>query len=87
MESIMTYPDKGYDIEIWLCETDTDTTYTADIKYPCGELIKGLEGLPSKRNAVYWAVCEIEKMQYANHEGCGNEYCKDNRYLKLIRSK
>jgi hypothetical protein len=87
MESIMTYPDKGYDVEIWLCQHDKGVTYTADIKYPCGELVQGMECIASKRNAVYWAVCEIEKLPYANHEGCKDEYCKDNRYLQLIRGK
>lgn len=87
MESIMQYPDKGYDVEIWLDEHDRTTTYTADIKYPCGELVQGMECLPSKRNAVYWAVCEIEKMPYAHHDGCTLEYCAPNRYLRLIRGK
>lgn len=87
MQSIMQYTDKGYDVEIWLVEHDRTTTYTADIKHPCGELVEGMECIESKRNAVAWAVSEIEKMPYAYHEDCENDYCVPSRYLRKIRGK
>lgn len=85
MESIMQYPDKGYDVEIWMKTDSFGTSYTADIKYPCGELVEGIEGLRSKRTAVYLSVCAINKLPYANHEGCTDEYCQNNKYLKPFR--
>lgn len=87
METVMNYPDKGYDVEISIDQTSEIPYYTADIKYPCGELVEGIEGLISKRNAVYLAVSMIEKLPYAVHEGCKSEYCKDNQYLKHFRGK
>lgn len=87
MESIMNYPDKGYDVEIWLNETDLGISYTVDIKYPCGELVEGIDGIISKPNAVYLAVCMIDKLPYAYHENCKSEYCADNKYLKHFRGQ
>ena len=82
MDSIMQYPDKGYDVEIWR----TDSYYIADIKHPCGELVEGKTHLSSKRNAVYWAVTKINELGQAHHH-CKDEYCDNNRYLARIRGK
>ncbi len=76
----MSYPDKGYNVEIW----KNNHGYIADIKHPCGKLIERKQELNSKRNAVYWAVCEIEKLGQAHHY-CENEECDNNRYLARIR--
>lgn len=86
MQSIMTYTDKGYDVEIFLKEDIQQNThsYVADIKHPCGELVEGQENLPSKRNAVYWAVNKILELPFAYHH-CENEYCMNNRYLKHFK--
>ena len=77
MESIMIYPDKGYDVEISIAEHNNIPSYTADIKYPCGELVEGYSHFTSKRNAVLWAVKEVNLLGIAHHEGCTNEYCNN----------
>lgn len=76
----MSYVDKGHNVEIW----QNNHGYIADIKYPCGKLIESKQELNSKRNAVYWAVCEVEKLGQAHHH-CENDDCDNNRYLARTR--
>ena len=77
MDSIMQYPDKGYEVEIW---RSSSQWYQSDIRHPCGQLVESLEGFGSKRNAVYWAVCKVQELGQAHHD-CNDEYCDNNRYL------
>lgn len=65
---------KGYDITIY---THEDDTCTVDLKYPCGELIVGYEGVVSFNMAMALAK------KYANGIGehklrkahCTDEFC------------
>lgn len=79
MESIMQYPDKGYTVELW----HTEQGYKVEIKHPCGEPVETMLHLPSKRNAVYWAVCKVEELGQAHHH-CENDNCDNNRYIVRI---
>lgn len=82
MESILQYRDKGYDVEILVKKHDIGTYYTADIKYPCGELAWGKELIPTKRKAALWAVNKVNFLSNANHKGCADEYCISNVQFK-----
>lgn len=83
MESLLTYSDRGYEVEIW----QDNQEYIADIKYPCGELLEGYCGLTSKKEAVYTAVCFVNKLDFAYHDNCDSEYCLDNRFISIFHNK
>lgn len=90
MNSIMQYPDKGYDVEIWYQECDILHPYVADIKHPCGELVTGIENIRSQRDAVYWAVTKINELPEASQDkehDCDSEYCEANRYLRNFKNQ
>jgi hypothetical protein len=68
------YSAKGYDVSVF--RDENDEKYTVDIKYPCGELIRGWSGIDSQRNAVHVAVCYIHALDYYKHDHCDDEYCR-----------
>jgi len=83
MESLLTYSDRGYEVEIW----KDDQEYIADIKHPCGELIEGYCHLDSKKEAVYKAVCFVNNLGFAYHANCESEYCLNNRFLSIFHKQ
>lgn len=80
MDQIMTYPDKGYIVDIWRSEDK----YIGIIKHPCGMQIVSVDDMNSKRNTVYWAVKVINALEPANHH-CENDLCDNNRYLARFK--
>lgn len=65
---------KGYDVSIYEQE---DGLITLDIKFPCGELIKGWEGIENFYTAERVANAYIFTLGNYKRPHCDNEYCID----------
>jgi hypothetical protein len=69
----------GYDVSVYEQE---DGLLTLDIKFPCGELIKGWEGIENFYTAERVAnsyTLTLGNLTLGNYKKphCGNEYCID----------
>lgn len=63
---------KGYDISVYAHQ---DNTCTVDLKYPCGELIAGWEGVKSFNMAINLAKNYANEIGEYKHDHCSDEYC------------
>lgn len=71
---------RGRDISIYRTEDD----YTVDVKHPCGELIRGWEGLPSLALALSHAKTYIYALSMSSDHNkihCDNEYCQGESHV------
>ena len=71
-ESVHDETFKGYDITIYQHE---DKTCTVDLKYPCGELIAGWEGVVSFKMAMNLAKNYANEIGEYKKNHCKDEYC------------
>lgn len=66
---------KGRDISIY---TNDDGSCTADVKHPCGELIKGVEYITDFKTAMHFARTYVYALGDYSSAHCTNEYCLES---------
>lgn len=75
MQSLTSYALRGYDIDLY---EQPSGHITMDIKYPCGELLKGFTGIVSRYAAERMARELTHMMGGYNKQypHCESEYCQ-----------
>lgn len=71
-ESVHDEQYKGRDITIYQHD---DSSFTVDVKHPCGELIAGwcdIEDFESAMQIAKEFICELKPYRKSH---CGDEYC------------
>ena len=72
-KNVIDAAHKGYDITIY---THDDDTCTVDLKFPCGELIAGWDGVTNFKIAFDLAKDYANEFGEYKNNHCDDEYCR-----------
>ena len=72
-ETVVEESYMGYDISVY---THKDAKCSVDLKYPCGELIRGWTKVPGFKMALNMAKHHANKKGEYKKDHCEDEWCK-----------